>query len=268
MKRTAFTALGSLIAVTWGCAPPKVVEVWRPKPMVHWHDLSTEPILPVRDEFRIMPGLSHSGIFPGSLAVTRVSIEKTGETQQAGYASGLPGGDPDRPLAPRLMSDPRNEFLQWNSALDDLFAVGEVFPISGKGLGGGDAEPDQILAAFAALHARLGLVYAVNELSETETEMLGVLYDAKNKSVLAVLHAYSMSVVPPEVIEESKKPIDMWETDSRALVRARFEKILHACIHELIQRDRPATVVTPVGWTPTAPVRPVVWPPRRVKSEE
>ncbi len=252
MKRMPFTALGSVIVLTGGCAQPKGVEVWQPKPMVHWQDLSSGPILPVRDEFRIMPGKPRGGLFPGSLAVTRVSIEKT--------------GDPDRPLVPRLTTDPRNEFLQWNSALDDQFAVGEVFPISGKDLGGGAAEPDQILAAFVALHARLGLVYAVNELSETETEMLGVLYDAENRSTLAVLHAYSVSVVPPEVVEKSKEPIDMWETESRALVRAKFESILHGCIHELIQRDRPATVVTPVGWKPKAPVRPVVWPPRKVKS--
>ncbi|MCH7592161.1 MAG: hypothetical protein IH989_05215 [Planctomycetes bacterium] len=249
MKKTVITALALAVALTGGCAQHKVVEVWQPKPMVYWQDLSNGPILPVRDEFRIMPGKPRGGIFPGSLAVTRVSIEMT--------------GDPERPLAPRLTSDPHNEFLQWNSALDDQFAVGEVFPISGKDLGGGPAEPDQILAAFNALHARLGLVYAVNELSKTQTEMLGVLYDAENKSVLAVLHAYSASIVPPEVIDESKKPIDMWETDSRALVRAKFERILHGCIYELIQRDGPATIVTPVGWKPTAPTRPVVWPPRK-----
>lgn len=252
MKRIAFTALGSVIAVTGGCAQPRVVEVWQPKPMVHWQDLSNGPILPVRDEFRIMPGKPLGGLFPASLAVTRVSIEVT--------------GDPDRPFAPRLTSNPRNEFLQWNSALDDQFAVGEVFPVSGKDLGGGAAEPHQILAAFNALHARLGLVYAVNELSETETEMLGVLYDAENEIALAVLHSHSASVVPPEVIDASEWPIDMWETDSRALVRAKFESILHGCIYELIQRDGPATVITPVGWKPTAPVRPVVWPPRRTRA--
>lgn len=252
MKKTAFTAIGSVILLAGGCAQRKVVEAWKPKPMVHWEDLARGPIETVRDGFRIMPGKQRGGLFPGSLAVTRLTIEET--------------GDPDRPLKPQLTSDPRNEFLQWNSALDDQFAVGEVFPIGTKDLGGGAAEPDQILAAFAALHARLGLVYAVNELSETETEMIGVLYDSENRSALAVLHAYAASVVPPEVIEESEEPIDMWETDSRALVRAKFESIFHGCVHELIERDRPAIVVTPVGWTPTPPARPVVWPPRNRRS--
>ena len=251
MRTTAITTIGSFIVLTLGCAQSRVVEAWKPSPLVHWEDLTVGAVVSVRDGFRILPGRTRKGVFPASLAVTRVSIERT--------------GDPDRPLIPRLTSDPRNEFLQWNSALDDQFAVGEVFPVTHRDLGGGDANPKQILAAFAALHAQLGLVYAVNELSETETEMLGVLYDAGTRTSLAVLHAYRTSVVPPKVVEKSKQRIDLWETDSRALVRAQFEDVLHGCIYELIQRDQPATVVTPVGWIPVAPVRPVVWPPHKTR---
>lgn len=237
-----------MIASAGGCAQPKRVVVWQPKPLVRWTHLATEPIVPVQNEYRFMPASAENGLFPASLAVTRVAVENT--------------GDLIRPLQPRLTSDPRNEFLQWNSALDDQMAIGEVFPIAENDLGGGAAEPEQILAAFRALDARLGLVYAVNELSETETEMFGVLYDAVRGRPLAAIHTRAESIVPPEAVRESQEPIDLWETDARALVRARFEKLLQGCIRELIRRDRPASVVVPTGWIPAEPARPVEWPPR------
>ena len=92
--------------------------------------------------------------------------------------------------------------------------------------------------------------------------MFGVLYDAVRNRPLAVIHTQAESTVPPEVVEESEEPINLWETDARALVRARFEELLQRCIRELIRRDRPAPLVVPAGWIPAEPVRPVVWPPR------
>ncbi len=245
----AVVSLGLLLGT--GCAQ-KRVEVWRPEPFVQWNHLTTTPIAATPNGYRILPRIPTSGLFPASLGVTRVAIERT--------------DDPVHPLRPYLTTNPRNEFLQWNAALDNQVAIGEVFPIVEHDLGGGDAVPEQILAAFHALRARLGLTYAVNELSETETEMFGVIYDTNSQCAIASLHAQAVSTVPSRVIDENKESIDLWETDSRALVRAKFENLLRQCVRELILRDNPATVVAPTGWTPAVPIRPVAWPPRRTPS--
>ncbi len=165
---------------------------------------------------------------------------------------------------PVLLTDPRNEFLQWNSALDGLFAVSEVFPISQFDLGGGIAEPQQILAAFRALHARLGLIYGMNELNDTESEIIAVLYDNALGTPIAYFHAREATAPPPP--GEEDKPQDLWKTDSKALVRAQFERLVHACIRELILHDQPGDVETPTGWQRVEPRRPVEWPPRSTNS--
>jgi hypothetical protein len=169
------------------------------------------------------------------------------------------------PARPRLLSDPRNEFLQWNSTFDDLMAVSEVFPIVERDLGGGEADPEQIIAAFRALHAPLGLIYAVNELSQRETEIFGVLYDTDNERPLASLHASVVSDVPQEG-QDSDEPIDLWKMDSRPLARAKFARLVHACLLDLIRQDQSQPVETPTGWTPAGPIRPVEWPPRRFRT--
>jgi hypothetical protein len=130
-------------------------------------------------------------------------------------------------------------------------------------LGGGEAEPQQIVAAFRALHAKLGLVYAVNELSEDHTEMIGVLYDLTTSRPLVSYAAQAESIPPPESASKSeKRSQDLWKTDSRALVRAEFGKLVHASLRELILTDRPTDLEDKSGWTPIYPTRAVVWPPR------
>lgn len=192
------------------------------------------------------------GLFPANLAVTRVAAEN------------LPEGSANR-TEPILLADPRNEFLQWNSTLDDQMAVSEVFPVAQRDLGGGDAEPGQILAAFRALHARLGLIYAVNDLSPNETEMFGMLYDTTNSTPVAAFHAQATSTTPPGEEKDCGRhdPFDVWEKDSRALVRAEFAKQLHASIRELILNDQPRMMDAPEGWKPEVSARSVAWPPRR-----
>ncbi len=252
IEKVELTAAACALMFFCNCAH-KQAPVWIQKPQVNWAHVSTRPVEPVRDGYHILAAHPTSGLFPASMAVTRVAIEDD--------------RDPYQMMRPVLAADPRNEFLQWNSALDDQMAIGEVFPIVERDLGGGEADPGQIMAAFQALHARLGLMYAVNELSETETEMFGVVYDTTLAQPVASLHAQARSVFPSEQDEEEgKEPIDLWETDSHALVRAEFERLLHDCIREMILRDEPAAVKAPTGWTPALPIRPVEWPPRRFRT--
>ena len=246
MRRVVST--GCLILLLFcGCAE-KQVDVWTAKPAVQWEYVSTPPVQAVREGYRILTAQPTRGLFPAALGITRVA---------------LVADTPSQALRPCLLTDPRNEFLQWNSALDDQMAISEVFPIVELDLGGGEVETEQILSAFRALRAGLGLVYAVNELSATETEMFGVLYDTNMARALAALHAFAVSEPPPE---DEDMPPEAWERDSRALVRARFEGLLRACIRDLIRQDEPPPPETPTGWTPAGPIRPVEWPPKRFRT--
>lgn len=221
-----------------------------PKPRVHWEHVSTDPVIKVDEGYRILLCEPTQGFFPASVGVTRLAIEVMDEDAHT--------------TKPILLTDPRNEFLQWNRALDDLMAVSEVFPIVERDLGGQEADPPQIIAATRALHAKLGLVYAVNELSPTEAEMFGVLYDTAKLRPMASVHARAVSVPPPD--PEQEQPPNPWETDARALVRQKFERRMHACIREIIEQDQPRTTDAPLGWTPAGPIRPVEWPPRHFRT--
>jgi len=253
MKRS--TSAIALCFVFSGCyAPKKEKAVWTPKPHVEWSQIGASAASEVRNGYRVTTGSRTKGLFPANMGVTRVSLEPLEENVDS--------------IEPYLYADPRNEFLQWNTAFDDQMAVSEVFPIAQRDLGGRDADPQQILAAFRGLHARLGLLYAVNELSESETEMFGALYDTQTAQTVGVIHAQAVSVEPPKDAEEKKdkNPPDLWKTDSRALVRSKFAKLVHGCIRDLISSDEPAVVEAPTGWTPAGPIRPVEWPPRHLRT--
>lgn len=240
-------ALPLLLAMPFGCASRKAETLWVAPPRVEWSDLSHEAIEPAADDYRILLSANTTGLFPAAMAVTRMAVDLSCEDQRR---------------EPVLLTDPRNEFLQWNSALDDKMAVSEVFPIFERDLGGNPAKPDQIVSAFRALNARLGLIYAVNELSPTETETMGVLYDVRSASPIATLHARAASLCTPQGCRKSNQ-FDLWKTDSRALARNKFEQSLRTCIRRLIAQDRPAELESSEGWRGVMPARPVEWPPNR-----
>jgi hypothetical protein len=231
-----------------GCArPKKSTEIWRAQPQVTWDHLGDPKAAVQRNTFRILADEPTTALFPANAAVTRIAV---GPPAESGSVT-------------QLYADPRNEFLAWNSVFDDQMAVSEVFPIDQRDLGGGPAVPEQILAAFRGLHAKLGLIYAVNELSPTETQMFGLLYDVNANKPLASIHAYAESIPVPEGEDEPKDPYHLWKTDSRALVRQKFAQLAHDCVRQLILRDQPTHIEAPTGWTPAGPIKPVEWPPRR-----
>lgn len=260
MKTKTITTVAALLAIAGSCCrTEKPVEEWTMKPVALWSAVSTPPIQPVRNGYRILVPQPTEGIFPATLAITHVAIEDPDLEEHDDGDAGA--GDITIAGEPYLPPHPKNEFLGWNSSLDNLMAISEVFPIVSRDLGGGTAEPEQILAAFRALHGKLGVIYAANELSRTKTEMFGVLYEVETGDRIASLHVEATSEEPDPDI-----PGDLWENDSRAKARARFAEVLHACIRDLILNDKPAAVETPTGWTPTGPVRPVEWPPRNFRS--
>ncbi|MCH8953443.1 MAG: hypothetical protein IID49_15170, partial [Proteobacteria bacterium] len=179
--------VAALVVVAAGCSL-KPATVWTPAPRVLWGDIAIQPVPMPAKGYVVSDRHPTRGLFPASLAVTRVAVAED-ETHMLGA----------RPI---LFADPRSEFLQWNLAVNDQMAVSEVFPIGPSSVGGGPVDPAGVLATFRALHARLGLVYAVNELSEDETEILGVLYDVEAAEPIAAIHARATSVVPEPELEQ------------------------------------------------------------------
>lgn len=257
MRKLATGLLFCLVlAMASGCASRKKTEqAWVAPPRAGWHDLSTEPIPEIREGYALLIDESTEGLFPAGMAVSRVALT----------------GDPQGPVAREivLVRDPRNEFLQWNSAFDDLMALSEVFPIAPRDLGGAEAEPAQINAAMRALTARLGLVYAVNQLTPTETELLGVIYDTTRARPVAAIHASAESILPTrKSCNHAYEELDPWSSDSQARARQKFEGLAHACLWELILQDKPPTPTPEEGWIPIQPMREVEWPARDVRGIE
>lgn len=237
------------VVLPGGCSSSKKKEEpWVPKPVVGWRQVAPAEIAPLDNLYRIVVPQPTRGLFPTSIAITRVGLTALEDDYE--------------PLVPMVFKDPRNEFLQWNTSFDDQMAISEVFPIDQFTLGGGLAEPEQVVAAFAALRAGVGIIYAMNELGPNVSEMFGTIYDVPNARPIAYLHASAVSIEPPEDDSaESEEQPDLWETDSRALVRRKFETMLYACIFELIQSDEVEVIDVPEGWKRVMPERPVAWPP-------
>lgn len=241
---------GCLIIGTSGCASSqakKQASVWTPPPRVTWEEIGAGPGATVQDGFQIVTSGRTKGVFPSAVGVTRIAVRDDANAIDA---------DDGRTV---LKRDPRNEFLRWNSTFDNLMAVSEVFPIDQRDLGGAPAEPPAVLAAVRAFDARLGLIYAFNEVSESEAEMFGVLYDAKLSQPLGLIHAHAASTLTPE--ERQSYRVNLWETDARALVRDKFERNLRLCVRQLVAADEPADVVAPEGWAPVPAALPTAWPP-------
>lgn len=250
--RAVAAGLCALQCATAGCASGtgKQHQPWTPPPRAEWRDLSTQSVEPAMNGHHILLKQPTKGLFPASMAVTRLAV------------CGSQNGEETR--GPVLLADPRNEYLQWNRALDDKMAVSEVFPIFPRDLAGNPATPDQILRAFRALHARIGLVFAVNEFSESEAEMLGVLFDVRAGQPIATIHARAQSIPEKEAPEAERQNI--WKTDAQALVRADFEKSLRDAVRTLISTDQPPEKETTEGWQPIWPTLPVDWPPRDARG--
>lgn len=240
-----------ILGLSGGCAAcaREKESSWIQPPQVHWTDLATERVPAIRDSYIVLTGGPTQGLFPASIAVTRVALDGGTESSSS--------------RALELVRDPRNEFLQWNKVFDDLMAVAEVFPIEQRDLGGSLPEPVQINAAMRALTGRLGLIYAVNQTAPDVSEMFGVLYDTSAARPVAALHASAKTLIPPRpCCNCERESVDLWNSDSRALARKKFEELAHACLHELIAMDRPVDPQPEEGWIPVNPLREVEWPPR------
>ncbi len=242
-KQLAVTVMASSMFFAVGCIGSEV-KIWMPSPITQWSRLAPNSPVPVSNHYRILLKQPTEGLFPASMAVTRVGAAQTTEDAADGHLD--------------LILDPRNEFLLWNSAFDDQMAVSEVFPIAKQDLGGESVSPKQILRAMSALHAKIGFVYAYNKPSETDAEMIGVLYRTNPPMPLAMIHARETSLIKPK---RHKEDLDLRKYEADARVRKKFAKLVHTCLRELVKQDKPKHEDPPPGWLPKYPELPVEWPP-------
>jgi len=231
-----------------GCASPKMEKVWIPPSRVNWLDIGTKTIEPPHNNFVIFDDQQSEGRFPCSLAVSRMKALDTGD------------GQPERTLS--IPATPRHDFLVWNSTFDDLLALSETFPVVNEDLGGYQASPPLVLSAARALGAGLCMIYAVNQSSPSNYEMMGVIYETATSKPIAAIHSKAQSIPPFEGEKRDSYNVDAWEFEARALALARFNALTRRCMRELIARDIAKKVDVPTGWKRKQPLHPTQWPPR------
>lgn len=240
-RHTALTPVACLLACI-GCAAQQK-NGWEQTPRVEWNQVGGKTNEPKSTGYHVLSPSTTQGIFPANIGVTRVTMEQIDELSPA--------------TPPHLVTNPRNESLLWNAAMDDQMAISEVFPVRQRDMGGAPATPENIVSAMHALGASLGLIYAVNEVADNRTEMFGMLYETSTLKPLATFRTEAEELAPDQV----EKPDEIWRTDSRAIAQRQFEAQLRSCMREMIDRDNPAEVEAPEGWVPENPIRTVVWPP-------
>lgn len=233
----------ALINVSCTCSADKIAVT--AKAPLDWYFVSTEPVDPLYNAYQLQIVPPTQGLFPASIGVTRIESEVLDESVDL--------------MRPLIFANPRNEYLKWNSAFDDLMAISEVFPVTQFDMGGENAYIENVLAAFHGLGAKLGLIYAVNEFDDLETEIIGTLYDTESTKPIAHFQAHAVSVFPEE--NQKDEPVNLWKTDSTAIARERFESLVYSCFLELIEHDERTEPNAPPGWKPVGPAKRVKWPP-------
>lgn len=241
-------ALVLVLFFTSGCATQSASrkQLWKAPPRIEWHQLTTQPVSPVENDYRILDDAQTQGRFPCAMSVSRMAVSE----------SEVPG-------APALIlpATPHNEFLIWNNMFDNLPAISEAFPVVERNLGEYPADPALIVSTARAFHAGLCLIYAANQPEENRFEMMGVVHDTDSGRPIAVIHASTMSRPRSRHEKKVRNNVDAWEREARALTRAEFRKKAVLCLRELIARDVPRKVDAPEGWRHEFPVPPIVWPP-------
>ena len=97
------------------------------------------------------------------------------------------------------------------------------------------------------------------EFDDLETEIIGSLYHVDSTRPIANFHAHAVSVFPEQ--QNKNEPLNLWETDSTAIARQRFESLVYSCFLELLEQDERSEPNAPPGWKPVGPAKRVKWPP-------
>jgi hypothetical protein len=224
-------------------------------PVVPWRDLSSRQAEFPEDSFTLLVDEPTEGLFPTSLAVARLAGVRTTDA------------------APRLASNhglvlsttPAHELLKWNAAFDDIRLISEVFPLSRMSLNGRPACVSTLMESAAAMTGRICLVYSINDLAPTESEIKGVVYRVSTRQPVAAVHARGVYFPPSdqEVDNDPRSDLEklLEPCSARMVAEARFLSLTRACLLALRDNDRPAKPEIEEGWVPQGPLAPPIWPP-------
>ncbi len=217
-------------------------------PQIQWDYVSTVRVGQVEDAFTILVPDGTDGVFPASIAVARLTINRDDL-------------DDDQPRVVMNMK-PANDFLSWNGLFDNLRYISEVFPMHRHDLGGDQPSAGRIVSGAAELTAGLCLVYGRSDSSLTESEVRGVIYRVDTGQPLAAIQA-NASAPHPDTIERPPDHAkgDDRHCDPRYLADIRFERLVLDCVRDLRRGDRPVILQAPEGWTPAEPFERRDWPP-------
>jgi hypothetical protein len=172
------------------------------------------------------------------------------------------------PPASRIILDeePAHDFLRWNSAFDDVRPVREVFPISWIALDGKAVTAANVVEACRVMTGRMCLLYCQTDVSVSESELRGVLYEAATIRPLATIHARGVYVAAEEEDEDTAADADEPDPEGppltpRLVAEDRFEALVRACMLALVANDEPRPPAPEEGWVPEGPLAPPIWPP-------
>jgi hypothetical protein len=249
----ACTVVACLLAA--GCSQTDEPAFEPTSPVVRWADLVSSEVALPEDGFTLLVTQPTKGLFPASLGVARLAAV-TPESAESG-----------EPLTSRIIlaEEPAHDFLRWNSAFDDVRPVREVFPISWIALNGREVTAANVVDACRAMTGRMCLVYCQTDVSVSESEARGVMYEAVTGRPLATIHARGVYVAP-ESDEAAPEDGDDASRDGppltpRLVSEDRFEALVRACMLQLAANDQPQPPAPEEGWVPEGPLAPPVWPP-------
>jgi hypothetical protein len=239
-----------IAAASAGCEKKGGFDFLPTSPAVEWKAISKASNGAAHDGYRVLVTGKTQGVFPVSMGVARVrGIEQDAETA--------------RIQTLELDVTPQVDFLSWNSVLDDLRFVSEVFPLNPKAMDGAPVSVETILDAARALKARTCLIYAEVHDSVYESQVRGALYEVATGRQLASVHALA-HVDNPIALDDEDDYEDLAAErearDPRLVALRQFEQHFRDCLLYLSANDEQLEPVTPEGWVPENP-DPAVWPP-------
>ncbi len=254
--RIAVAACLAVVLGEAGCVKKAEIQFVATDPVLQWQDLQLPDDVEVHDGYTLLEEQQTTGLFPTAVAVVRIRADYTD------------AGPPATML--ELNTEPETELLPWNSLLDDQRAISGVFPIKPIALQGEDVTVEHLLKTAEVMKASVCLIYATADLSQTESEVRGAIYDARRLKPLAVLCAHARIENLDEALADLPKPAPMEPRyfdaakdpryhDAPGMAIYKFEALVRECVIALRKNDTPLENQPTEGWMPQPPPDGVFW---------
>ncbi|MFO0972218.1 MAG: hypothetical protein U1A27_02095 [Phycisphaerae bacterium] len=190
-----------------------------------------ESAIPKRGFAVIEQGASF-GRFPTGLAVAKVAARE-------------PAGGRRRL---ELLEVNRKDAARWNHLLNLQPLVRAALVMGPYGLPRGSVVLDDVLGQATTLGCELCLVYAEGGNPDTDTELMGVLFEAAARRPLAVFHALSQMTRDEIETCQHDNPLDYRSCCAEFAASRDLEESVVAAMWQLSRADRPVNTTQPNPW--------------------